>query len=47
MGAAACGGKGFKERAGVSGERPIGAVSCRQQHKPGVMPTPPPPPPPK
>ena len=32
MGAAACGGRGFKARARVSGERPIGAASCRQQH---------------
>ena len=32
MGAAANGGKGFKERARVCGERPIGAASCRQQY---------------
>ena len=32
MGTAADGGKGFKGRAAVSGERPIGAASCRQQH---------------
>ena len=32
MGAAVYRGKGFKERAGVSGERPIGTASCRQQH---------------
>ena len=32
MGAAAYGGKGFKGRAAVSGERPMGASSCRQQH---------------
>ena len=32
MGTAAYGGKGFKEKAAVSGERPIGAASCRQQH---------------
>ena len=32
MGASACGGKGFNERAGVSGERPISAAHCRQQH---------------
>ena len=32
MGAAAYGGKRFKERARVSGERLIGAASCRQQH---------------
>ena len=39
MGAAAYGGRGFKERAGVSCERPIGAASYRQQHN---LPTPPP-----
>ena len=38
MGTAAYGGKGFKERAAVSGERPIGTASCRQQTQPGVMP---------
>ena len=43
MGAAAYGGKGFRERARVSGERPMGAGSCRQQSTAGVMPTPPPP----
>ena len=32
MGTAAYGGKGFEGRAAVSGERPIGAASCRQQH---------------
>ena len=32
MGAATFGGKGFKERVRVSGERPIGATSCRQQY---------------
>ena len=32
MGAAAHGGRGFKGRAEVSGERPIGAASRRQQH---------------
>ena len=32
MGTAAYGGKGFKERARVSGERPIGAASFRQQY---------------
>ena len=32
VGTAACGGKGLKGRAAVSGERPIGAASCRQQH---------------
>ena len=30
MGAATCGGRGFKQRAGVSGERPIGAASIRK-----------------
>ena len=32
MGTAACGGRGFKGRGAVSGERPIGAARCRQQH---------------
>ena len=32
MGAATYGGKGFKERAAVSGEKPRGAASCGQQH---------------
>ena len=32
MGTAACVGKGFKGRAVVSGDRPIGAASCRHQH---------------
>ena len=31
MGTAAYGGKGFKGRSAVSGEKPIGAASCRQQ----------------
>ena len=31
MGTATCGGKGFTERTRVSGERPIGAASLRQQ----------------
>ena len=31
MGTAAYGGKGFKGRAAVIGERPIGAARCRQQ----------------
>ena len=31
MGPAACGGERFKERAGVGGQRPMGAVSFRQQ----------------
>ena len=34
LGAATYGGKGFQERARVSGERPIGAASCRQEHNP-------------
>ena len=45
MGAAAYGGKGFKERARVSGERPIGAASCRQQYNEASCQAPPPPPP--
>ena len=32
MGTAAYRGKGFKGSAAVSGERPIGAAGCRQQH---------------
>ena len=32
MGAPAYSGRGFKERARVSGERPIGAASCGQQY---------------
>ena len=44
MGAAAYRGKGFKERAMVSGERPIGATSCRQQSIPASCQPPPPPP---
>ena len=32
MGIAAYGGKGFKGRAAVSGESPIGTASCRHQH---------------
>ena len=32
MGTAACKGKGFKGKAVVSGERPIDAASCTQQH---------------
>ena len=39
------GGRGFKERARVSGERPIGATRCRQQHNQAVRQPPPPPPP--
>ena len=35
MGTATYGGKGCKGRAAVSGERPIGAASCRQQHNQG------------
>ena len=49
MGAAAYGGRGFEGRARVSGERPIGADSCRQQHNQASCHTPPsehPPPPP-
>ena len=42
MGTAACGRKGFKGRAAVSGERPIGAASCRQQHNQASCPPPPP-----
>ena len=44
MGTAADGGKGFKERAAVSGERPIGAARCRQQHNQASCPPPPLPP---
>ena len=43
MGTAACGGKGFKERAGVSGEEPLGAAGCRPQYN-QVSCQPPPPP---
>ena len=43
MGAAAYGGKGFKGRARISGERPIGAASCRQQHNQVSFRPPPPP----
>ena len=32
MGPGAYGGRGFKGRARVSGERPIGAARCRQQY---------------
>ena len=32
MGTAPYGGNGFKRRAAVSGERPLGAARCRQQH---------------
>ena len=32
MGAADYGGNGFKGRARASGERPMGAARCRQQH---------------
>ena len=42
MGTAACGGRGFRERTGVSGGRPIGAARCRQQSTAGAMPPPPP-----
>ena len=43
MGAAADGGRGFKERARVSGEKPIGAARCRQQHNQASCQPPPPP----
>ena len=43
MGAAPSGGKGFKGGAAVSGERPIGAASCRQQHNQASCQRPPPP----
>ena len=42
MGTTAYGWKGFKERTWVSGGRPIGAASCRQQSTAGVVPPPPP-----
>ena len=41
MGAATYSGKGFKERAAVSGERP-GGVSCRQQYNQALCQPPPP-----
>ena len=44
MGAAAYGGRRFKERTRVSGERPIGAARCRQQYSPASCLPPPPPP---
>ena len=44
-GAAAYGGKGFKERARVRGERPIGVASRRQQHNQASCHYPPPTPP--
>ena len=40
---AACGGRGFKGRAAVSGEGPIGAAGCRQQHNRASCHPPPPP----
>ena len=43
MGAAAYGGGGFKERAAASGERPIGAASCRQEYNRASCHQPPPP----
>ena len=43
MGAAAYGWRGFKERTSRSGERPIGAASCRQQHNQASCHSPPPP----
>ena len=42
MSAAAYGGKGSKERARVSGERPIGTARCRQQHNRASYEPPPP-----
>ena len=42
MGAAACGGRGFNEKARVRSERPIGAGSCRQQYHQASCPPPPP-----
>ena len=42
MSNAAYGGKGFKGRAAVSGERPTGAASCRQRLKQASCPPPPP-----
>ena len=42
MGAATYSGKGFKERAAVSGERPGGAASCRQQYNQALCQKPPP-----
>ena len=39
MSTATYGGKGVKERASVSGERSIGAATCRQQYN-QVMPPP-------
>ena len=44
MGVAACGGRGFKGRTRVSGERPIGAARCRQQRNRAACQPPPPPP---
>ena len=41
MGAAACGERGFKGRARVRGERPIGAARRRQQHNQASCPPPP------
>ena len=43
MGTAACGGRGFKGRTRVSGERLIGAARCRQQHDQASYQPPPPP----
>ena len=42
MGAAAYGGKGLKERARVSGERPTGTASFRQQYNQASCHPPPP-----
>ena len=44
MGAATYGRQGFKGRARVSGERPMGAASGRQQHNQASFQPPPPPP---
>ena len=46
VGTAAYGGRGFKARARVSGERPMGAPSCRQQYNRASYQHPRPPPPP-
>ena len=43
MGAATCGGRGFKGRA-VSGDRPTGATRCRPKHTMASCQHPPPPP---
>ena len=43
MGATTDGGKGFKGRARVSRERPIGAADCKQQYNQASCQTPRPP----